>query len=96
MKQKTTRAFKNLETQKKELISLYDSLSAEQRAFRPEPDSWNLLQVMRHIVTSERLSLAYIQRKVSSKANIPKAGIGSLARFLILQLAFYLPLKFKA
>jgi len=95
MKEKITNSFKKLESQRKELISLYDSLSNEQRAFNPEPDAWNLLQVMRHIVTSERLSLASIQRKISSKANIPKAGIGSRARFLILQLALYLPFKFK-
>jgi len=95
MKEKITTSFKRLESQRKELISLYDSLSNEQRSFNPESDSWNLLQVMRHIVTSERLSLAYIQRKISSKANIPKAGIGSWVRFLILQLALYLPIKFK-
>ncbi len=96
MKEKISSTFKILETQRKELISLYDSLSAEQRAFNPESGAWNLLQVMRHIVTSERLSLAYIQRKISSGANVPKAGIDSWFRYLILNIAFYLPLKFKA
>jgi uncharacterized damage-inducible protein DinB len=96
MKQKTSRGFQKLETQKKEVISLYDSLSAEQRAFNPASDAWNLLQVLRHIVTSERLSLAYIQRKISSQSNIQKAGIGARVRSTLLKIALYLPIKFKA
>lgn len=96
MKQKTTRAFQKLETQRNEFVALFNSLTDEQRAFNPESESWNLLQVMRHIITAEKLSLAYIQRKISSKSNIPKTGIDSWFRYLILQFAFYLPLKFKA
>lgn len=96
MKEKITRAYLKLETQKREVISLYDSLSEEQRAFNPEPDAWNLLQVLRHIVTSERLSLAYIQRKISSSSNVPKAGFDSWVRSVLLKLALYLPIKFKA
>lgn len=96
MKQKTTRTFLKLETQREELTVLYDSLTDEQRAFNPVRESWNLLQVMRHIVTSERLTLAYIQRKISSNPNIPKVGFNSRFRYLILRIVLYIPLKFKA
>lgn len=96
MKQKITRTFQNLEIQRKEFTAHYDSLTDEQRAFNPEPDSWNLLQVMRHIVTSERLTLSYIQRKISSSSNVHKVGLNSRFRYLILKIAFYLPFKFRA
>tara|TARA_R100001143_G_C3358741_1_gene134195 strand:+ start:3040 stop:3615 length:576 start_codon:yes stop_codon:yes gene_type:complete len=96
MKQKINSTFQNIEKQREEFISFYDSLNDEQRSFNPDNESWNLLQVMRHIVTAERLSLAYIQRKISSSNNIPKAGLDSWFRTLILQIAFYLPLKYKA
>ena len=34
------------------MLSLYRSLSDEQLRFNPGPESWNLLQVMRQLVTA--------------------------------------------
>lgn len=96
MKLKMTCTFLKLETQRNKFTELYNSLTIEQLRFKPEPESWNLLQVMGHIVKSERLTLAYIQRKVRSNDDIPKAGFDSWFRYLVLQIAFYLPFKFKA
>ena len=96
MKRKTEKAFNRLEKQRMNLLSHYRSLSDEQLRFNPGPESWNLLQVMRHLVTAEKQSLIYIQRKISHPENTPKAGAGSRFRSLLLKLALLLPIKFKA
>ncbi|MEX2463394.1 MAG: DinB family protein [Balneolaceae bacterium] len=96
MKEKTTQLFNRLEEQRKELLAGYESLSPEQLAFKPEPGAWNHLQVLRHIITAERQSLAYIQRRISRGSELTKAGFNSWFRHKILQLALFLPLKFKA
>lgn len=96
MKRKTEKAFNRLEKQRMNLLSHYRSLSDEQLCFNPGSDSWNLLQVMRHLVTAEKQSLIYIQRKISHPGIAPKAGAGSRFRSLLLKLALLLPIKFKA
>lgn len=96
MKRKTEKAFNRLEKQRLNMFSLYRSLSDEQLRFNPGSDSWNLLQVMRHLVIAEKQSLLYIQRKINNPDNTPKTGAGSLFRSFILKIALLLPIKFKA
>lgn len=96
MKQKLHQTFSRLETQRKEVINQYRSLTTEQLRFRPGPGEWNLLQVLRHVVTAEKQSFILIQRKLNQEKSIKKTGIGSAVRHLLLKLALALPLKFKA
>lgn len=96
MKKKSIDLFNRLEEQRAKLVDLYNSLSSEQRAFNPQPDAWNLLQVMRHIVTAEKQSMILIQRRITKQKELPAAGIGSKLSYLILKLAMILPIKFKA
>lgn len=55
---------KKLEDQRKEILRLYQKLTPAQLTFSPAPDEWNLLQVLRHLVTAELQSLFYIQKKI--------------------------------
>ncbi len=96
MKSKTEKAFNRLEKQRLKLFSVYRSLSDEQLRFNPDENSWNLLQVMRHLVTAEKQSLIYIQRKINKPDNTRKAGGRSMVRSFILKIALLLPIKFKA
>ena len=96
LKQKTLSVFTRIEEQRSEINSLYDSLSPVQLQFNPEPGEWNLLQVMRHLVTAEKQSMILIQRKLSKHQNISKTGLGAFFRHLILKIALILPLKFRA
>ena len=96
MKQKTLAVFNQIDAQKSDILLLYDSLSPGKLQFKPGPDQWNLLQVLQHLITAEQQSLAYIQRKLKAHENIPKAGLGSSARHMLLKIALYLPIKFKA
>lgn len=96
MKEKTLNKFNRLENQREKLINSYNSLSEKQLRFKPGSDEWNLLQVMRHLVTSEKQSLIYIQRKVARHEDVPKAGFDSTFRHVLLKIALLLPIKFKA
>lgn len=96
MKQTTRSVFTRIEEQRSEFMSLYDGLSSEQLRFKPGPGEWNLLQVMRHLVTAEKQSLLLIMRKTGRIERVSKAGAGARIRHLILRLALFLPIKFKA
>lgn len=96
MKKKTLTVFKRLEAQRHAVIKFYNRLTPAQRQFSPGPGRWNLLQVMKHLVTAEKQSLSYIRRKLTNPKVIPHAGAGAFVRHQILKLALMLPLKFKA
>lgn len=93
---KQQQLFFQLEEQRSNLLDVYSQLTSEQLRFKPELESWNLLQVMRHIVTAEKQSIIYIQRRIGMNTKLTKAGMGSTLRYLILKFAFILPIKFKA
>jgi len=96
MKEKTKKVFRQLEKQRREIIDLYDSLPRNQLLYRPKAGQWNLLQVMRHLVTAEQQSLIYIKRKLIHAETSSRTGIGASIRHLLLKMALYSPLKFKA
>lgn len=96
MKEKTRLLFDRLEAQRGRIIKQYSRLSSEQLQYKPAPDEWNLLQVMCHLITAEKQSIAFIQRNMSRIDTIPKSGIKSSLRHFLLKTALYLPLKFKA
>lgn len=96
MKKQAQIIYKKLENQREEVLQIYQKLSPSQRTFNPGPDEWNLLQVLRHLVSAELQSLAYIQKKINNKSEISETGIGSYLRNLLLKIALILPLRFKA
>lgn len=95
-KHKTVAVFNRLELQRREILSAFDQLTAEQLQFKPARDKWNLLQVLSHLVTAEKQSLAYIKRKLKNHEELSNAGPGAYIRHKILQIALLLPVKYKA
>ena len=90
------RLFFKLEEQRSKFLNNYSHLTPEQLRFKPDPESWNLLQVMRHIVTAEKQSIILIQRRIGLNKKLTKTGLGATLRYLIMKIAFVLPIKFKA
>lgn len=86
--------FDRIETQRKEIFSKLDALTDEQRHYNPGPGEWNILQVVHHLVTAEKLSVNYIKRKVRSDQTLRKSGILSKLRSVSLKWALKLPIKF--
>ncbi|NBC05295.1 MAG: DUF1569 domain-containing protein [Bacteroidetes bacterium] len=85
-----------IESDQSNLFSELDNLSQEQLHFRKSPDKWNILQILDHLMTSEKLSVVYIKRKTGSSKSIERSGFLSKFRIFVLKLAFILPFKYKA
>lgn len=69
--------------------------SPAQQQFRPDTNAWNMLQVVRHLVTAEDLSTSFLVKK--NYLNARKAGgFGTSARAFLLRVMLRSPLKFKA
>ena len=96
MKNKVLSEFSDLEKQRKEILNLYGGLSSHQLLFKPDPSHWNLLQVLRHLVTAEVQSVVLIRRRLSHHERSKKAGLSASIRHMILKIALVLPIKFKA
>jgi len=96
MKEKTRLLFDRLEAQRGRIIKRYSRLPPEQLQYKPAPDEWNLLQVMRHLITAEQQSVRIIQRNLQRHEKFIRTGWGAAMRHAILKIALRLPLKFKA
>ena len=96
MKIEIQQAAADYKEQRERFITAITALSAEQQQFRPTPESWNALQIMKHLIIAEKQSMLLIRRSVSDKKNIRPAGIGSAVRSSILTLALWSPFRFKA
>ena len=96
MKQKTEEAFNRLEKQRHKLQSFYKEFSGEQLKFKPDPGSWSMVQVLRHLVTAESQSLKLMKRKISRADELASVNVQARGRALLLKIALALPLKFKA
>ncbi|MCH8568428.1 MAG: DinB family protein [Balneolales bacterium] len=96
MKRKTQKLFVRMEVERIELMKACKSLSSKQLRFKPGVDEWNILQVLRHIITAEKQSLILIQKRLDRKESVPKSGAGAAFRYFLLKTALILPLKYKA
>lgn len=85
-----------VEFDRKNLCSDLDSLTISQLQFQKGAEKWNILQILDHVMTSEKLTVLYIKRKTGSAENIVNSGFRSKFRIFALKLAFILPFKYKA
>jgi hypothetical protein len=96
MKKECLSRLDDIEDLRRDMVSEYNSYTEQQLIFKPEPGHWNLLQVLDHIVTSEKMSSIYIKRQLTGKKYPPAPGLKSTFRFAMLRLAFKLPFRYKA
>lgn len=93
-KNQCLKIFERVEKQRNEIFSKLDALTEKQLHHNPGPGEWNILQVILHLKTAEKLSVNYIKRKARSDEAIPKSGILSKLRSATLKFALKLPIKF--
>lgn len=86
--------WQKMEAEKKNFESTISAAGAELQEFKPSAESWNMLQVLEHMVITEQMSIRYLVTKGLLKSK--KAG-GKWHLFRGLYLSFMLksPLKFK-
>jgi uncharacterized damage-inducible protein DinB len=96
MKPKIQTLFRELESQRLQVLqelARYDTALLNKR---PSPEAWSVAQNILHLVMAEASSMAYMRKKLSFTSQIPKAGFQSRFRRWALNVAFALPFKFKA
>lgn len=67
------------------------------RLNRPRADGgWSVLQVLHHVIAAEAGTRTYVSKKMQAGPSLPRAGILSRARLLVLQAAIASPLRHRA
>jgi uncharacterized damage-inducible protein DinB len=87
--------FDSLEAQRNKLLSLITNLSNEQLNAHPE-GKWSAAQVISHLISSERLSVNYLNKKRLGIKEASDTGLKEELIMIVLKVSQRLPLKFKA
>lgn len=87
--------FTTLESDREKLFAKIGKLSAEQFN-RSEAGKWSVHQVLAHLVTAEKLSLQYLNKKFLGIKDADNSGIVEEIKMLVLKISQRLPFKFKA
>lgn len=70
-------------------------LSTEQLNAHPK-GKWSIAQVLSHLISSERLSVNYMNKKILGIQEAPDSGLADACKTILLIVSQRLPLKFKA
>lgn len=85
-----------LEQKRFELMSELEVLNDERLNYKPLENKWSIIQIMHHLIKSEKLSVIYITRKITNKSTIDKSSLISKLNAFALKWSLILPLKLKA
>ncbi|MBY0434086.1 MAG: DinB family protein [Cyclobacteriaceae bacterium] len=89
--------FDKIEAQRKTLLSSLESVSEEQFNQTPGPGKWSLAQVLSHLISSEKLSLLYMQKKVQGIESLKDSGLLEEIKINLLKISQRTPaIKFRA
>jgi len=90
------REFQKLERKRELLMLTLIPLTTQQYSQQPSPDSWSAIQTANHVYLSEKLSLGYLQKKLSYPDTIPPFHPKSWGGVLLIKLVFATGFKWKA
>jgi hypothetical protein len=88
--------FETIENQKKQLDDLTRDLSNEVFLHKVDKQSWNISEILQHLILSETLSLKYLRKKWSFTPDLPNQNLLTLLRGNLLYLINKVPFKLKA
>ena len=83
----------------KKLNKLFADLktySSEQLCKKPAPDSWSPIQILHHLILSEKYSRMYCEKKLSFNPKLKKAGMRANLRANFVDFYLSSPLKVSA
>lgn len=87
--------FDSLEAQRVKLVNSLKNLSAEKLNQQP-PGKWSINQVIAHLITAERLSLAYLKKKIQAIDEVEDTGLAEELKMIVLIISQRLPFRFTA
>ncbi len=87
--------FNKLEDRRMKILAICAGLPPEKRSFAP-PNSWNVVQVLRHVQMAESASLAYITKKSQGGAQLANSTLYPRLLLVLTDLTFRSGAKVKA
>ena len=87
--------FSSLEDQRKNLLTEIQSINAEKLNHRTN-NKWSISEIVGHLVTAERLSVGYINKKINAINEVDNTGLVGEIKLLVFILSQRLPIKYKA
>ena len=87
---------KRMDQKKRILMDFIRSLPEEKYRQQPDPKTWSVGQVANHLYLSEKLSLAYLRKKLSYPDTIPGFSIKSWWGLSLVKLVLRTSFKVKA
>lgn len=89
--------FNAVERQRAEILSQVKQLPPDRYMLQPSPAKWSIAQILTHLLTSEKLSIGYMKKKMLGIDQLNNSGMAGSLRFTLLQLSQRIPnLKFRA
>jgi len=82
----------------KKLVDLFEDLKdyTDNTLNKAPADAWSVLEIMQHLMLTERQSVNYIQEKIDQNFAFDEAGMGAQSRSILLNTFLSLPFKFSA
>jgi uncharacterized damage-inducible protein DinB len=71
-------------------------LSYEQFNKKPAPDQWSIAQVLHHLWNAYNFSQTFMEKRIQEKKVTQTTGLKTLYKYILLQVALALPIKYKA
>ncbi len=88
--------FVAIELQRKETLDSVQHLTEDQLNKPAAPGKWSISEILSHVVSGERMSLQYIQKKIQGAAQTKDTGLVEELKMIVLKVSQRLPgLKFK-
>jgi hypothetical protein len=88
--------FNALEADRQKLLLTLTAFPHEALASNAPAGKWSVNQILTHLVTSEKLSLLYMQKKSLGVQQLANSGILESLKLVVLKVSQRLPLKYKA
>ncbi|MBI3219304.1 MAG: DinB family protein [Bacteroidetes bacterium] len=87
--------FESLEAQRAELLTSLHRLTADRLNYHSE-GRWSINQIIAHLIAAEKLSVAYLQKKVLAINEVDNTGVYEEIKMIGLIISQRLPFKFRA
>jgi uncharacterized damage-inducible protein DinB len=91
-----TTHFQEIEHLKHQLLERLRGYGPEVLSNRPAPQRWSILQVLSHLITAEKLSVAYIRKKKLGIATAGNTGPWEAFKFFLLKVSQRIGFKYRA
>jgi hypothetical protein len=88
--------FNTIQHEKDALLKNVSNFPPEKLNYSARPGKWSVAQILTHLVTSEKLTVGYMKKKVQAADQLKNSGLSESLRLWVLILSQRVPLKYKA